>query len=217
MLGICWNQFADVLKYEAKLNFSPKKRGIHESDNLKEDDIPSQLPVILTKRIILSKVNSIYDPIGLISPFPVQAKMLLNNLWKRNLQWDEEINEHDRGCAASFFVDVFDIEKISFQRCYKPGGAVGNPMLITFSDASSDAFGACAYFWWKIEGGSYSSFLIASKNRVAPMKVMSIVRLELCGAVLAKHLALFIENESRFIIEKKYFFCRFSGIERYDK
>jgi len=130
VLGMRWNRFMDVLKYKVKLNFSPKRRGGHEDENLERKDVPSKLPIKLTKRLILSQINSIYDPIGLISPFTVKAKMLLKNLWKRNLQWDEEINEHDRESVVSFFEDIFEIEDISFERCLKPDQSVGNPVLI---------------------------------------------------------------------------------------
>ena len=144
-----------------------------------------------------------FDPAGLITPFTVRGKMLLKNLWKRKLQW--EVCETDRQCAILFFEDMLEVEGISFKRCIKPDQAVGNPIMVTFSDASSEAFGACVYFRWRLEDGSFVSSLVGSKNRVAPMKVLSIVRVELCGAIIAKRLSESIEVETRFTIEKKYF------------
>ena len=146
-----------------------------------------------------------FDPTGLITPFTVRGKMLLKNLWKRKLEWDEEVGEIDRQLAVSFFEEMFEMESVSFKRCIKPNQAVGNPTMITFSDASEEAFGACVYSRWMLEDGSFVSVLVASKNRVAPMQVISIVRLELCGAIIAKRLAEFIAAEIRFKIEKKYF------------
>ena len=48
-----------------------------------------------------------------------------------------------------FFDEMFDVETIAFKRCVRPKGAVGNPMLIIFSDASESAYGACAYIRWE--------------------------------------------------------------------
>ena len=76
------------------------------------------------------------------------------------------------------------MEEISFNRCIKPTRAIDNPCLIIFCDGSDDVFGACAYARWKIEDELYESNLIASKNRITPLKRMTTVRSELCGAVL---------------------------------
>ena len=188
-----------------KLNFSPKKRGVRIGIDLQRNDIPSKLPVKLTKRSILSIVNSMFDPAGLITPFTMRGKMLLKNFWKRKLQWDDEDCETDRQCAISFFEDMLEVEGISFKRCIKPDQAVGNPIMVTFSNESSEAFGACVYFRWRLEDGLFVLSLVDSKEGEVPMKVLSIVRLELCGAILAKRLSESIEVETRFTIEKKYF------------
>ena len=52
--------------------------------------------------------------------------------------------------------------------------------------------------------GSYVSSLIASKNRIAPLKIIDIVRLELAAAVLGIRLRIFIEKESGFEYEEVY-------------
>ena len=44
-----------------------------------------------TKRGILSMVSSIFDPMGLISPIIVKAKLLIQEIWRRSLEWDEEL------------------------------------------------------------------------------------------------------------------------------
>ena len=73
VLGMCWDQFLDVLYYDVKLNFSPKRRGVHMSGDLQKSDVPSQIPLKLTKRLVLSIVNSTFDPAGLITPFTVRG------------------------------------------------------------------------------------------------------------------------------------------------
>ena len=77
--------------------------------------------------------------------------------------------------------------------------------MVIFSDGSNDSFGACAYARWKKDDGTFESHLIASKNRITPLKRMTTVRSELCGAVLAKRLNMFIKEEMRLKFEKEYF------------
>ena len=41
-----------------------------------------------TRRGILSVVSSVYDPLGFIAPFILPAKILLQELCKKKLDWD---------------------------------------------------------------------------------------------------------------------------------
>ena len=94
------------------------------------------------------------------------------------------------------------MREIMFPRCVKPKGAIGNPILITFSDASEHAFGACCYLRWETAHNEFQSQLFTSKSRVAPVKKMSIVRLELSAAVLATRIRTFVEQKTRFIFDQ---------------
>ena len=89
-------------------------------------------------------------------------------------------------------------------RCMKPSDAIGEPILIVFSDASQDAYAACAYVRWKLQNGQFESNLILSKNRLPPIKKISIDRIDLCGAVLNKRLKTFIEKECRYRFQRIY-------------
>lgn len=189
VLGMMWEKFTDEICYKVKL----KGANNNITDNL-------------TKRKVLSEVNSIFDPLGLITPFTVKAKILMKNLWKQKLEWDDELQGLARENFCLFLTEMVEMQDVMFKRCLKPEHAVDDPILITFSDASNEALGACCYLRWKLDDNSYWSTLIAAKNRVAPMKVLSIVRLELCAAVIAKRLAQFIQQELRFKIQKRYFF-----------
>ena len=75
--------------------------------------------------------------------------------------------------------------------------ALRNPKLVIFSDASKEAFGACAYAAWEFEDGSHVSNLILAKSRLAPKRQTSIVRLETCGLLLAVRIKCFLSELSR--------------------
>jgi len=78
--------------------------------------------------------------------------------------------------------------------------------LIIFCDASRLAFGACAYVRWKVQEGKYEVRFVAAKSRVAPLKELTIPRLELQAAVVASRLAKTILEESRFNFSRIIYF-----------
>lgn len=65
--------------------------------------------------------------------------------------------------------------------------------LYGFSDASERAFAAVVYIRERIEDGSYYIALISAKTKVAPLKLVSLPRLELCAAVLLARLARYVQ------------------------
>ena len=169
VLGLCWAQEIDVLKFRIKINFPKKSKGVHTEPDLSEDDIPGKLP-ILTKRIILSQVNEIYDPLGLLSSFVVKAKIYLRKLWtfEPKLEWDDELPEPLFNDWFEFFREATSLPELAFSRCVKPKNAKGQPMLISFLDASNEAFGTCVYLRWELSDGTFKSSLLMSKSRIPP-------------------------------------------------
>ena len=98
---------------------------------------------------------------------------------------------------AIFLQKIKDLQSLSFPRTIKPKNAIGKPDLVIFSDGSKEAYGAVAYTRWETTDGTYECRLITSKNRIAPIKIVDIVRLELSGAVISNRLRSTIEAESR--------------------
>ena len=80
--------------------------------------------------------------------------------------------------------------------------AIGFPTLRVFSDASNEAFGACAYVKWKLNSGAFGVQFVVGKSKVAPLKKLTTPCLELQGAVLATRLHKTISKESRWQFEK---------------
>ena len=186
VLGAYWRPVEDQFCFKVKLNFSESKRKLLTEQDVEPHQMPGKIPAKLAKRMILSQINSIYDPLGLAGPFTVRSKIMMRQLWasKTKLDWDDPVPEACREDWTKFFSDLFDMNNIKFGRCLKPTDAVGDPALVIFSDGSNDAYGACAYVRWALSSGGFDSNLIISKNRPAPIKRMSIGRIELCGAVL---------------------------------
>ena len=143
VLGVNWDPMKDHLCFSAKLNFFSNRKREVQKDSPNND---SKLTP-LTKRMILSQVNSMYDPLGLAGPFTVRAKILMRHLLANSekLDWDDPIPEDNKQQWSAFFNELPEMNQVRFERCLKPSDAICNPVLIIFCDASEDAYGSCAY------------------------------------------------------------------------
>ena len=48
----------------------------------------------VTQRTVLSFVSSVFDPVGLVAPYTVRARLLLKDIWKISGQsWDDKLPE----------------------------------------------------------------------------------------------------------------------------
>ena len=97
-----------------------------------------------------------------------------------------------------------EMNYVKNKRNVKPDDSGEDPILVIFSDGSTDAYGTCAYVRWRLTNGKHDSQLLLSKNRLAPLKRMSIDRIELCGAILKKRLKKTITNECRYNFQRVY-------------
>ena len=187
VLGMYWDTISDMLMFHIKIN------DIHL--------------LLVTKRTILAKTNSIYDPYGFLGPFIVKLKILLRLIWtfEPKLDWDDVVPEEIKDTWFSILDEMEQIPKLQFARSLKPHNAIGQPQLVIFSDGSKQAYGAVAYVRWETTEG-FECRLISSKSRIAPLKVQDIVRLELCGATLSARLRTFITNELNLNFKKVYHF-----------
>ena len=67
---------------------------------------------------------------------------------------------------VEFFSRLFEIQNLKFERCVKPQSAVGDPVLIIFSDGSNLAYGCCAYTQWELSDGTFVSKLLIAKEHI---------------------------------------------------
>ncbi|XP_011858458.1 PREDICTED: uncharacterized protein LOC105556013 [Vollenhovia emeryi] len=141
-----------------------------------------------TKRQVLSTISKIFDPLGLIGPILTAAKILMQETWRIEAQWDEHLPSTFVEKWEQFRQDLNSVEAILIPRriisCDKPERI----SLFGFCDASEAAYGACLYIQAEDKNGILTSRLLCSKSRVAPVKPTSIPRLELCSAVLLARL-----------------------------
>ena len=76
VLGVGWNPKTDSFHFSVRINFSPRRKKIRTGPSLNINQVTSEIPIALTKRMVLSQVNGMYGPLGLATPFTAKAKIL---------------------------------------------------------------------------------------------------------------------------------------------
>ena len=99
----------------------------------------------LTQRLILSLVSKVFDPIGLVAPFTVGARLLLKDIWRvTGQQWDDELPQDMVQRFLVWSVDLPKLENIKIPRSYF-SGPFGNIEMHLLADSSQDIFSAVAF------------------------------------------------------------------------
>ncbi|XP_064638288.1 uncharacterized protein LOC135494306 [Lineus longissimus] len=175
-LGVSWNHKSDMIHFRVK-------------------DPPSES---LTKRLVLSYMSTLFDPLGLATPVTVTAKIAMQDNWRiKELGWDTNLPPDQVKRWSKIFADFKRLEtSVVIPRSVKPVDALGQPQLHVFVDASLHAYGACGYMLWPMPDG-ISVRLYSSKARVAPLHQTTVPRLELMAALIGSRLAKTIHTELR--------------------
>ena len=146
----------------------------------------------LTQRLVLSLVSIVFDPIGLVAPFTVGARLLLKDIWRvTGQQWDDELSQDMVQRFLVWSADLPKLESIKIPRSYF-SGPFGNVELHMFGDSSQDIFSAVAFRRARVTTprGKIKTELafVLGKAHVAPTKVMTVPKLGLQAAYLAARL-----------------------------
>ena len=141
----------------------------------------------LTRCGLLSTLSSVYDPLGLGAPFLLKGRQIIQQLCRNRLNWDEPIDERSSHEWQKWKNNLSMVEDIKIPRCYRPCGfeRIINYSLHHFSDASECGYGQATYLRMVNDLEEVHCSLIFGKSRVAPVKYVSIPRLELTAATLS--------------------------------
>ncbi|XP_068716912.1 uncharacterized protein [Montipora capricornis] len=151
----------------------------------------------VTRRGILSTISSVYDPLGAVSPVILNGKQILQALCRQNVSWDDPIPEDLLPLWEKWRTELPLLEKVTFPRCLKPPD-FGDSVRIeihSFSDASDTGIGQISYLRMENERNEVHVSFLMAKFRVAPLKPISIPRLELTATVISVNVAAMLKSE----------------------
>lgn len=178
-LGLAWSTATDSLGFKSCLIPSSSKS--------------------FTKRTALSTVAKLFDPIGLIAPIIVIAKIFMKRLWAAGLAWDDILPADLHNEWLQYIEGLQHISEIKIPRWIRTSKNNSSVPLHGFCDASAMAYGAALYLRTVDSNNNIHVHLIASKSRVAPNKTLTIPRLELCGAYLLSQLLTSVRKGMRHV------------------
>ncbi|XP_039311339.1 uncharacterized protein LOC120359094 [Solenopsis invicta] len=149
-----------------------------------------EFPVI-SKRSVLSAISRFFDPLGWIAPVVITAKIFMQELWLRKVDWDSPLSSDLEERWTEYSHSLTDLKEISIPRWTNQSNSDLGIELHGFADASTRAYAAVVYIRIIHTRSSFGVTLLACKSKVAPIKTISVPRLELCAATL---LARFLKN-----------------------
>lgn len=170
ILGVLWSEKTDCFHFDGAY-------------------VPND--VMPTKRIVLSAIARLFDPLGLMTPFVTRAKIVFQEAWRLGLEWDAPLPDPLASVFSNWLEDLVQLRGWRIPRRLSVDLAwsdLGDVEVHTFCDASEKAFGAAVYLSYRTDAGRHVS-LIISRARVAPLKRVTLPRLELIGALVASRLS----------------------------
>ncbi|XP_035219447.1 uncharacterized protein LOC118192560 [Stegodyphus dumicola] len=138
-----------------------------------------------SKRDVLSLISKMFDPLGLIGPVVTKAKIFMQRLWLAKLDWNDTLPDSMAKEWINFVSTLSELSNLKIPRFVFQENHI---VLHGFADASSSAYGAAIYVQALPVSGLPTVRLLCSKSRVAPIKTLSIPRLELSGCLLLSRL-----------------------------
>ncbi|XP_071055173.1 uncharacterized protein [Onthophagus taurus] len=179
VLGILWHTLHDELGVSVQSE--------------EEDTVP-------TKRKVLKTVAKIYDPLGLLGPCTVKAKILLQALWKKKLNWDDVLDPEQSGEWSKWCKELNDLSELRVPRCIIPNKRDKVDLHI-FAGASPYAYGAVAYI--RCLSNNECNYVM-SKNRVdkSGQRELTLPKLELTAALCEARLQNYIAKNMLIYIQK---------------
>ena len=190
VLGIIWDanidSFVFTSKFKSDLDFI-ERQGIKDFKHW-------------TKSLILRLSATVFDPLGLISPFTVRSRKILQRLWQEELTWEDPIPERHDARWRQWLKELFtESQLVNIPRCLNFGKSK-TISLHVFVDASTEVYATAVFVRvakvvdsrgvkeLEAEEVDVESHLVTSKARVAPIKAESVSRLELDSAVIGLRL-----------------------------
>ena len=183
LLGIIWRKGSDVLGFDV-----------------------TGKDVVYTRAGILSQVASIFDPLGSAAPITIKGRIRHRELGIRGFNWTDAVDDREKEWWQSWFTILRQLNYVEFPRCLFPNeDHIVKTELHTFCDASTEAFAAVVYIRNVYDDGEIVIRHVKGGTKLAPLKTLSVPRLELNAALLGARMAKMVQTELTRKVTSRYF------------
>lgn len=147
----------------------------------------------ISKRNVLQGTARLFDPLGFINPFTFRARSIFQGLWKDKVSWDEDVPCDVQRKWIEWCSELSVLSTLKIPRSIVPADSMGIQIHV-FCDASPLGYGAVAYLRATTTNGAIVTQLLMSKARLAPIKQLSLPRLELMGMVIGARMLKYLQR-----------------------
>ena len=192
LLGYVWWPLEDLVSIAVKeLFFGKSVRGrLPEPVSGALDEALAQC---FTRRTLVAKFASIFDPLGFATPVTARIKLDLSVITDLKLGWDDPIPDSYLSQWVMNLQDLQELRTLRFSRCYLDTAAISNEVeLVVSVDASEKIAVACVHARSQLPDGSFACRFVAAKSKLVHMS--TVPRGELKAAVLGASMAQIVKR-----------------------
>ncbi|GBN04673.1 hypothetical protein AVEN_31096-1 [Araneus ventricosus] len=152
-----WNSNSPVLRKEYETDKHKDSTPLCDSSSKENEQ---------TKRCVLTAVSRIFDPLGFLAPYVIQAKVLFQDLWLTGIDWDKPIPVESQSKWIKWHEQLMELPKVQIPRWYFCTDAETSHEweLHCFNDSSQSAYGSVVYLKFSHLNETKTAFVI-SKSR----------------------------------------------------
>ncbi|GBL91909.1 hypothetical protein AVEN_172813-1 [Araneus ventricosus] len=173
-LGLVWHTDTDTLSCKV------------------EQTVTLEKPI--TKRLVLAIAHQIFDPIGFMTPVVLIPKLILQETWNLKPKWDDTLPDDLVRKFKSWYRHLYLIANISVPRWFNICPTAESLSVHVFCDASQKAYATCIFLRVH-QGDKIVVSLVTCRSRVAPVKTVTIPRLELFPCLIRARLLSSVIND----------------------
>ena len=193
LLGMVWEPAEDLISVDAKpVFFGRVRRG--KLPELVTGDLKTALATKFTKRTVLSKMASLFDPMGIVAPLTLKFKLSYSTVCGYKTDWDEPLPKDHLDDWVDHLQEIQAVKQLKFPRSMIPVNAATTDVEIIISaDASQWAAACSAHVRVPLIGGGYHVQLLCARTKIT--KDLTVPKAEMRAMTMAAGLGHIIKQQ----------------------
>ena len=183
LLGMVWEPEPDLVSVDAKpVFFGRVRRG--RLPELVTGDLKTAFSSNFTKRNVLSKMASLFDPMCLLAPLTAKFKLGFSGICSLKPGWDDLLPLEHLDEWVGYLEEIQEARHIRLPRSVIPSNAASTDFqVIVSADASQWVAATCAHARVPLVGGGYHVQLLCARTKIT--KDLTVPKAEMRAMTMA--------------------------------